>query len=180
MATTPAKTTPAAKQTPAPATPAPAKQAEAPKFSLGSLAPVAIAVPESTRQTPSGRTARDNSLVEGWLRDLDKTRPSGDAMSKEARALPNVPVDQLPEIRTRFVQAAAKLKIGVSLTVAYVGAGGKETKQQAAAKLPDSVKAVTLIYVTRKRKESKKNATPQPTSAPATPQAASVPATDAK
>lgn len=158
-----AQTPPATAKPAAAATESPAAQASrvAP-LDLTAFKPAAVKVPERTHAPGAGRTPRDNSVVEGWLADLDKTR--GDKKeSAEARAL-TIPVAGLAEMQSRFVTASGKLKVGVSLSLED---GRKIADVVKAAKEGKATGNVTLIYYTKTRKQNKaKVVTP---AVPATP-----------
>ena len=81
-------------------------------FSLTALKPVKVTAP--TRATPTGRNARDNAVVEGWLNDLWATRTEGAKVS-DGLAI-QIPISAYAEIRSRLNQAAAKLNVGVSIS----------------------------------------------------------------
>jgi hypothetical protein len=136
----------------------------APALDLTAFKPAAVKLPERKVTPGAGRTPRDNSVVEGWLADLDKTRGT-EKVSKEARAL-TVPAAGLAEMQSRFVTASGKLKVGVSLSLED---GRKIADVIKAAKDGKETGQVTLIYFTKTRKQNKaKTPTPAPT-APAAP-----------
>lgn len=97
--------------------PTPKPESEAAKASriaplnLSALRPVKAAPPVRTGGT--GKTARDNSVAEGWLSDLAKTRKEGERTSS-GLAL-SIPIGAYGELRSRLNQAARKLGVGVTI-----------------------------------------------------------------
>lgn len=125
-------------------------------FDLTAVAPVKTEAPVREHKGGTGRTARDNSLVEGWLKELDATRPAetNDApitYSAEARKLEKVPAEAFAEVRTRLIQAAEKLEIGVSITPTFWKGSKKVAAPEKGEKVTDVASRVDIVYVTKTR-----------------------------
>lgn len=104
---------------------------------LTATKPVQAAAP--TRAEGAGRKAQDNSQFEAWLKASWDERKEGENTGV-GYALPNLPLDSLGVIKSRFNTAARTLNLGVSFAV-------DENSDK---------KTATLRYVAKTRKQSKK------------------------
>lgn len=114
--------------------------------------------PTRTRAGGAGKTARDNSVAEGWVKDLEAER-KGEKFSPSARKLP-LTVGTLGEVRSRLNVAGAALKAGIGLALE----DGRDITALLKALKDNKVNAdekVVLVYWTQTRKQRKaKTVTP--------------------
>jgi hypothetical protein len=130
---TPAPVAPAVPSTPAPAAPA---------LNLSALTPVRVEPPK--RAGKAGAAPRDNTLVVTWLKDLNSTRKNTQEVSDGLSI--KIPAAGMGELRSRLVQAADTLQVGVSIKPTHA--------EFTAAKHKDN-DVIEVVFAVKPRKQNK-------------------------
>lgn len=133
-----------------PATPAPT----VPALNLSALTPVRVEPPK--RAGKAGAAPRDNTQVVTWLKDLNSTRKTAEEVSDGLSI--KIPAAAMGEMRSRLVQAAETLKVGVSI---------KPTAAEFKAANHRDNDVIEVVFAVKARKQNKAKS-----AAPTTPPAA--------